>query len=276
MGIKLNYEQKGRLGDRLAELRRVTANGTRDYDWVMDAVQSLIDGKYSNSAVTVEPSDPVGAVVPQTSVFVNYPDPTLPSWYVSPELRLEVALRANRDRGWGFAEADFPSLPEGPGVWLLAIKLARKGRLKGLQRTFDDRWDLITGPKWRDPGLKSDSEHLCLAPGYEYVPGVQWVPFDPNGFAGLSPTQALSQSTGDLAGTEVLDAAWQFPEWKTCWFRDGNVAPNMSALQYRWSTAYAWAFSPCLYRVDAELNLYACSAGYADPHWGSPRLRGVL
>lgn len=128
MGIKLNYEQKGRLGDRLAELRRVTANGTRDYDWVMDAVQSLIDGKYSNSAVTVEPSDPVGAVVPQTSVFVNYPDPTLPSWYVSPELRLEVALRANRDRGWGFAPSQGSALnlvtwcPEDLGLRLLVLR----------------------------------------------------------------------------------------------------------------------------------------------------------
>ncbi len=275
MGIKLNYEQKGRLGDRLAELRRVTANGTRDYDRVMDSLQALIEGRELTAAM-VEPSGLVEAVIPEKNVFVNYPGPTLPNWYVNPEFRLEAAFRANRDRRWGFAEADFPSLPEGPGVWLLAIKLADKGRRKGLQRTFDDRWDLITGPKWRDSDFKSDPEHLCLAPGYEHVPGVRWVPFDPNGFAGLSPTEALGQSTGDLAGTEVLDAAWQFPEWKACWSSDSNVIPNMSALQYRWSSASAWANSPCLHRADAKLYVHAYSAGVANPNWGSPRLRGVL
>ena len=44
MGTKLDHNRKGQLGDRLAELRRVTVNGTRSYDEVMDALQSLIEG----------------------------------------------------------------------------------------------------------------------------------------------------------------------------------------------------------------------------------------
>lgn len=261
---KLDDGQKGRLDDQLLELRRVTVNGTRNLADVTEAVQALIEGRklvLANS-LTVE---------------ARLASTTMPSWYVDPGLRLEAALRANRDRGWGLAEASFPAPPEVGGVLLLIVKLPTKGRLKGLQRTFDDRWDLVAGPKWRDPGLKSDSDHLRLAPGYQWKPEVYWGLFEPNAFVNVAPSGALAENTGDLAGTEVLDAAWQFPEWKSCWFRDGNVAPNMAALQYRWDgTGTAWALSPYLSRGDAGLRLNAGSAGYADPGWGSPRLRRVL
>ena len=45
MGTKLDYDRESRLGDRLAELRRVTVNGTREFDEVMYGVQSLIEGR---------------------------------------------------------------------------------------------------------------------------------------------------------------------------------------------------------------------------------------
>ncbi len=53
MGTKLDYEKKGRLSDRLDELSRVTKNGTRDYDQVMDALQALIEGKELSAAQIV-------------------------------------------------------------------------------------------------------------------------------------------------------------------------------------------------------------------------------
>lgn len=50
MGTKLDYEKKGRLSDRLDELSRVTKNGTRGFDQVMDALQALIEGKELSAA----------------------------------------------------------------------------------------------------------------------------------------------------------------------------------------------------------------------------------
>jgi|GEM_PF-6093911 len=271
---KLNDGQKGRLDDQLLELRRVVVNGTRDLREVTEAVQALIEGR---RMVAVDPNATVEVI--DLSTFEAYPATTaLPDWYVDPGLRLEAALRANRDRGWGFAEANFQAPPDVDGILLLVVKLARQGRkLGGLQRTFDDRWNLMDGPKWVVPGFQTDAKHLRLALGYQWQPEVYWAQFEPNAFVNVSPSGALDEHTYDLAGTEVLDAAWQFPEWKACWFGDGNVAPNMAALQYHWDGAEAaWAFSPYLDRRGAWLDLDARSAGDAHPLWGCPRVRRVL
>ena len=61
MGIKLGYDDKGRLDDRLFELRRLTVNGTRDHGRVMDALQALIEGRKLSAAqiASVQPFYPV-------------------------------------------------------------------------------------------------------------------------------------------------------------------------------------------------------------------------
>lgn len=204
----------------------------------------------------------------------------LPSWYCSPEKQLEKAYAANAQRDWGFAESDFPTVPEDlTKLWLLVIKLSGKGRKKALQRTFDDRWELVQSPggytKWRDAEFRTDPNHLRMAPGYDFTPGITWVQFDPEAFPGKSPKTALAEGDGWLAGTEVLDAIWQFPDWPLSWFRDGKCAPNMSALQFRWDKEAAWSHVPFVHRWDGgrQLELYARLAGYAAPRWASAVVR---
>lgn len=212
-----------------------------------------------------------------------YPTPLahpLPDWYVSPELRLEQARQYNEQRKWGFSDTDFPSVPSDTGkLWLLVVNLPGKGGKAALQRTVDDRWELIEAPagytKYRYPELLTDPDHLRLAPGYDFTPGIYWVEFNPDAYQGKSPEAALQQSqvSGELlAGTEVLDAIWQFPGWVLTWFKDGKAAPNLSGLQFRWDDGSAWLYVLCvsLWDDDHRLELNALRADDAYDGWASP------
>ncbi len=254
----ITTDQLFALQTRQNEIGRRLKAGSLNVEDVLDATQGILDGIY--------PTRPVSA---------------LPSWYVSPELQLVRAFQANTERKWGFAEGAFPVLPpDSTKLWLLVVKLPNKGRVKGLQRTFDDRWDLIEAPagytKWRSSEFLTDPDHLRLAPGYEHTPGIYWVEFEPGTYQGKSPQAALEQSAGDLVGTEALDAIWQFPDWSLSWFVDDTPAPNLSALQFRWDkTSTDWSRVPYLDRWDGRRRL-GLRARWADddgPSWASPSVR---
>lgn len=209
---------------------------------------------------------------------------SMPRWYVDPEPRLALAIRANDERQWGFTAADFPSVPEDSDrLWLLVINLPDKGGKKGLERTVNELWDVIEPPsgytKYRDPNFSADPDHLRLAPRYEYRPGIYWAEFDADAYQRLPPKAALKQSQFDhvrLGGTEVLMAVWQFPDWPLSWFNNGKPAPNLSGLRFRWRENAAWSGTPYLNRRDGirQLGLFVHWAVNVSPDWASPVVGG--
>lgn len=248
-------------------MRRIKAESLSIED-ALAATQGILDGIY--------PLKPDVVAVSSTQ----------PSWYVSPEQQLERVMQLNRQLGLDFLVSDFPSIPENftprtpTEVLMLAVYLPDKGRQKGLQRTFDELWNLIEAPdgytKCRWDKLKSDSKHLRQAPGYDYTPGIRWVAFDPNAYRGLSPEAALEQSKVDglqLAGIEVLMAALLFQTWATSWNGDSSPYPNLSALQFYWDTD--WSHVPYFSRWDVgrEVDLHVYRADDAHDRWSSPVAR---
>lgn len=249
------------------EIVKRVGNGSLDTDLVRKALQDIIEGKFLEKT-----SAPIATY-------------GVPSWYISPSAQLERVKRLNVERQWGFSESDFPSVPEDfrprtdTEVLLLVVYLPKRGKQSGPQRTFDELWQLTEAPngytKWRWEELKSDSEHLRLAPGYDHIPGIRWVAFDPNAYRGKSPKTALQSLSGDtrLAGTEVLMAALLFPGWASSWNGTDSPCPNLSGLQFYWNTD--WSDVPCLSRWDdyRQLGLSANWADNADSGWASPSVR---
>jgi hypothetical protein len=177
------------------------------------------------------------------------------------------------------APRDF--VAESPNGVLLPIgQLAPKGKQPSLERTFDGLWKLYEPPagytKWRWDRLKADAKHLRQAPGYDWNPGVRWVEFDPTAYHGLSPENALKQSTTDnvqLGGIEVLWALLLLPEWVTSWNGTDSPYPNLSGLQFYWESG--WSNVPCLRRWGGsrQVGLDAIWAAYAGGYWSSPVVR---
>ncbi len=247
---------------QLRELEDRFLNESLDPRKCRSTLQDIIEGKFATTAT--------------------------PSWSVSPEEQIEkvsafLGLHGGQD---GFRPADIPSIPANfqsrtdTEVLLLTVMLPDKGRVKGLQRTFDAWWDFTVPPnglaKCRWEELKSDSKHLRLAPGVMYVPGIRWVAFDPNTYQGKSPEQALAQSKVDstvLAHVEVLVAAALFSDWVASWNGSNSPYPNLSALQLHWNTG--WSGVPYLSRWDGsrQLKLFANWADSAFDHWSSPVVR---
>lgn len=258
MAANISTDQLFTAQRRNNEIWRRLQAGSLNVEDLLNVQQGLLDGVYSTR-------------------------PVLPPWYTSPESRLEWARQLNVERDWDFRDEDFPLIPEDRTKrWLLVIKLPDKGKRKGLQRTFDDRWDLAEAPegytKWCRPDFRTDPDHLRMAPGYDFTPGITWVEFDPEAFQGKSPEAALERSqdgNSRLAGTEILDAIWQFPDWLLTWFMDGKPAPNLSGLQFRWDKGSSWSLVPYLHWWDDDrrLELGAGWAGLANGYWASPVVR---
>jgi hypothetical protein len=76
----LDNTLKGQLSDQLAEVYRVTSNGTRDYGDVRKALQNIIEGKFA-------PGES-----PRGVLLATYQ----PAWYVSPRQQLERCLARHR------------------------------------------------------------------------------------------------------------------------------------------------------------------------------------
>ena len=254
-------ETLGKLARQQNDLFRRVREGSLDPERVFAGVQAIIEGNF-----------------PETI-------PVSRAWYVSPEQQLEKVRQLNSEYKWGFEESDFPSeipefTPRTSTEWLLlVVYLPDKGKVKGLQRTFNAWWDVMTAPdgfdKVRWEKLDSDPKHLRLVSGTEHQPGIRWVVIDPNANPGLSPEAALKSVTEvtSLAGVEVLALAALCPGWVTSWNGKGSPFPNMSGLQFYYNSA--WSLVPCIRRwVDYRmLKLDAYWAGDASSGWASPAVR---
>lgn len=205
-----------------------------------------------------------------------------------PAEQLEAVKYLNTTRGWGFIDADFPSVPENvtlasTELLSLAIYLPKKGRMGGLQRTVKELWALAPSTigdfaKWLGSELKTDSKHLRLARG-SWRPGIRWVVIDLAAYAGKSPKNALETiSVSDSyqpAGVELLALLLLQPDWALSWDGQKFFYPNLAGLQFYYNEA--WSHVPCLRRWgrgrDRQFELDTLWAGRASALWSSPCFR---
>jgi hypothetical protein len=166
--------------------------------------------------------------------------PSLPELFTSLEVQLANVRNWNKMRDWGFTDADFDGLDltpverSGLVVDVIAVYLPDEGNTSGIQRTFEELWDIgssIQPGKWRYESLKSDKKHLRLLDGIEHTPGIRRVTLDLG--ANWDPKDGIRPMDvrgPDSAHAEVLAAAAHFPDWVQA--MDGERVP------YVWMPGY--------------------------------------
>ncbi len=251
------------------EIVKRVGNGSLDADAVRRALQDIIEGK---ALISI---------------------PGTPSWYTEPAYQVtHVADLLVENPQWGFTKADIPPIPQGivlqgNEVLMLSIYLPKKGKVGGIQRTFDELWGAAKAPdgftKYRWPELKSDAKHLRLVEGRTHQPGIRWVVIDL--MTNWEPERGRKVETlwaqdnhAKLAASEVLMAAILFPDWVAA--TDGAKIPHadMAGYQFNWDDVKeAWARCPYLRRwADArQLRLDACWADRVHRSWSAPSFRDL-
>lgn len=171
-----------------------------------------------------------------------------PSWYVTPKFQLRTVHKLNASRKWGIT--DFP--PEIPKnfvqrtpteILLLAVYLPDKGDIGGVQHTFDEHINVIKEQSKKRSyvikcfGIKSDPQHLKLAPGKEHRPGVRWVAFDfdsckaPFKFPGSNKIICRKDDPEGLVSSELLSAMMIFDRWDPS--IDDQISIGMHGYAYK-------------------------------------------
>lgn len=204
----------------------------------------------------------------------------LPDWYVSPQEQLSNVRRWNEERGWGFADSDFPQhipafTPSSPlEVLVLAVYLPEA--LLGLIvpdyiRTANELWQIARGLQpnwWQWDSLKLDADHQRLLSGIEHKPGIRWVALDLaahwNAKDGVRPRDVRDENS---AHAEILAAAGHFPQWIQN--MDGEKVP------YAWLAGYqvtipggeAWTGVPGLVWDRASRRVILSADWGGDRYW---------
>ena len=224
-----------RFVKQLHELELRVLDGTLDPIAVRQPLQDIITGKY---AAAIQ----------------------LPSWYVHSIDQLANVRRWNEERGWEFADSDFPVeipdfTPTKPlEVLVLAVYLPDEGKgrktVPGYVRTANELWQISRNLQpnwWQWDELKLDEHHLRLLSEVEYKPGIRWVALDLgahwNAHDGVRPRDVRGENS---AHAEVLAATAHFPQWIQA--MDGEKVP------YAWLPGYrvsipgreAWTGVPIL------------------------------
>jgi hypothetical protein len=204
--------------------------------------------------------------------------PSRPELFVSLEVQLANVRNWNKMRGWGFTDADFeaidltPSERSGLVVDVIAVYLPDEGNTSGVQRTFEELWDIASSlqpGKWRWEELKSDKKHLRLLDGIEHKPGIRRVTIDLG--ANWDPKDGIRPIDvrgSDSVHAEALAAAAHFPDWIQA--MDGEHIPYvwMPGYQVTLPGAEAWRNVPYLHWYSLNRGVLLCAL------WGGNRRYG--
>lgn len=208
--------------------------------------------------------------------------PPLPELFVSLEVQLANVRNWNQMRGWGFTDADFDAIDLTPlnhtglVVDVIVVYLPDKGKTSGIQRTFEELWDIASSIQpynWRYESLKSDPKHLRLLDGIEHTPGIRRVTLDLGAnwdtTNGIRPVDVRGK---DSVHAEALAAAAHFPGWVQ--------AMDVERVPYVWLPGYqvtlpggeAWRLVPYLNwdSVYGKVNLSAHWDDYRNYSWACP------
>jgi hypothetical protein len=167
--------------------------------------------------------------------------PSLPKLFVPLDVQLANYRRWNTERNLGITDAEFDAI-DLSGPWyhgglvvdVIVGYLRDQGGIGGIQRTFEETWDIASSRqprKSRYKSLQSDPEHLCLLEGIEHTRGLRRVTVDLGAnrdmIDGISPRDVRGK---DSAQAEILAAAAQFPGWVQ--------AMNGKNVPYVWMPGY--------------------------------------
>jgi hypothetical protein len=193
-----------------------------------------------------------------------------------PRVQLENVVRWNKARGWDFTPADIDAVDVTPDehtglvVDVIVPFLPHKGKIGGVQRTFDELWlvaSLQYNSAWRLEKLKSDPEHLSLLT--EHVPGIHRVTLDLGAHFGATEGIRPRDVRGaDSPHAEVLAAAAHFPGWIHA--MGEHLVPNvwMPGYELRLSGNRTWRHLPFLGwdpdSCEIQLTADSCDGRYFD------------
>ena len=228
-------EELSGIASRYSEVIKRVGNGSLNPDVVERALQDIIDSK--------PPQGP-------------------PTWWRTPVQQLERASQL-----WLFI-----TLPDPPKVF--TPQTESEILLLHVPDSFDGLWNLAVAPagytkcRWED--IRADSRNLRFtSKKREYTEPV-WLAFDPEHGKGERPDSLWGNA--NLAGSEVLSALIQFPDWPLAWF-DSASTPKLAGYQSRYFDT--WTGVPCLTRRDSDrqLRLSARWSGNQHDAWSCPSIR---
>ncbi len=169
--------------------------------------------------------------------------------------QLANVRRWNDERDWGFTETDFNAIDLTPAKHaglvfdVVAVFLPDQGQISGIQRTFDELWDVDSSvqPGKRYESVKSGPEHLRLLDGINHKPGIRRVTLDCGAnWDPESGIRLIDVRGSDSVHAEALAAAAHFPKWIRA--MDGESVPYvwMPGYQMRIPGNTAWCHAPDL------------------------------
>jgi hypothetical protein len=251
MATKLTKEEKGVLADYLAEVYRVTSNGTRDLGDVCRGLQGMIEGKFPSG---VNPC--IESVKQQLGAWKTL------GVAISDEQWENILQQA--DAFDPVTDSDEPLVTGGFGY-------------SNPKVVVNKLFGAFTPPDGYTKYNYIEDAELRYASGMKPSGALRLVHFDPNAYAGLSPEAALRAARTHkvrLASIEVLEHLVLTPKSGLTW--DGKLYyyPNLSGLQRKYGTD--WSLVPYVSRwddSDREFRLISYDADYADGKWSSPVVR---
>lgn len=257
MAIVMVTEDMKRGIKQLRELEDRFLNGSIDPRDCRSPLQDIIQGKFSSAISFVQQVGRQLARWQEAGVAIN------------PETRECILEQA--DQFVPSTLTDEPLVSGGYGYVLLS--------------SVNRLWEAITPPagyqKVRYMNTNTVLRYASYAKtsrdaGLRLIPGLRLIHFDPNGYQGLSPKDALvrAKSVGlRLAGVEVLEKLLVDSNYCTKWNGSDHPFPNLSGLQVKYSSD--WSHVPCLRRWDdnRQLSFGTDWADDAGSSWSSPVVR---
>ena len=209
---------------------------------------------------------------------------SVPSWYVSPTVQRRI-VKAHLKPEWGIEKV--PPVPPryeprtSTEVLMLNLRLPRQLGQSGPIRTLKQLWALIEPPQ---NYTKHGAQELMLP--YElrqekFYPGekgLEWIVFDPCAYQGLSPEDARERARVDglwLAGTEVLMAAWLFPDWIANFRAESMPPPWLAGIQVNEKDYGGWSSAPFICCHGYEVGVAYGHVGWSLNQVASPAFRDV-
>ncbi|MEO5950024.1 MAG: hypothetical protein ABIQ04_01100 [Candidatus Saccharimonadales bacterium] len=240
------------LQARQNEISRRLKAGSLTVEDVLDATQGILDGIYPTKKTT--------------DSIVQWVERQLARWeelgvVIDEETRERILQQADVFKP--FTDTDTPLVSGGFGYTLSSC--------------FGRLWDAFVPPagytKYRYPTAETP---LKYAAGMKPTGVLRLVHFDPNGYQGKSPKDALSLAKKDkvrLASIEVLEKLVLDPDWAMSWDGKGSPYPKLSGLQAKYGSD--WSNVPYVNRwvLDLGVNLNANDADNANDNWSSPVVR---
>lgn len=222
-----------RFSNQRHQLELAVLSGARRLDDVCPALQNIIEGKFGQSEL-------------------------IRGMFVPPKVQLSNVRRWNRERGWGFTEADFATADAKIAHWnqLLGgtaplVLVPYLGGLRGEVTTFCELCAVALPDQ--SEGIVADIEKhqigVGLANGITHRPGLRWEVINPFAHRGEKPLEARGPNS---AHAGVLALAAHSPEWVQ--MMDGVDVP------FAWLGGYQvvfngiagspyWKYVPTLHRL---------------------------